>query len=517
MNRSSSNPRGLIMIQIDGLSKAQLEKALTENNMPFLKRLLEKERYRLFPYYSGLPSTTPAVQGEIFYGVKQAVPGFFFFDKQTQKIFRMFDADAVLEMEKRLAAQGKGLLEGGSSYSNIYSGGAKEAHFCAGSLGWNYIWKDLKPLSAVPLLFTHFLAVVRMVFLTSWELILAKMDFIYGLLKREDPIIEFKFVPIRVLLCILLRELITLGAKIDAARGLPIIHLNFIGYDEQAHRRGPGTQTACWALKGIDRAIKKIYLAAAHSSRRNYDVWVYSDHGQEATIPYEGFYGESVERAVKRVFQDLFLQEKSPLSNDSNLKKKFSDKGIQLQRGRYLGKWFEKVWPLNYDSGTASSSDVIVAAMGPIGSVHILKNLSLDDKYRFAREMVASAKIPLVLMPQENGTVRAWNKDGEFMLPEQAREILGKDHPYFDEVTKDLISLCYHPNAGAFIISGWKLNGKPYSFPFENGAHAGPGKEETNAFALLPVDTLTLPGTRSYLRTEDLRKTALAILAQQHF
>ena len=103
-SRDSSSEAGLVFIQIDGFSKSELEKALDRNEMPFLKKLLTKEKYKLYPHYPGLPSTTPSVQGELFYGVKQIVPSFFFFDRQSRKVFRMFDGDAVREIESRLAS-----------------------------------------------------------------------------------------------------------------------------------------------------------------------------------------------------------------------------------------------------------------------------------------------------------------------------------------------------------------------------------------------------------------------------
>lgn len=505
------NPPGLVMIQIDGFSRSELEKALEQNEMPFLKKLLKKEKYRLHSHYPGLPSTTPSVQGELFYGVKQSVPSFFFFDNQSQKIFRMFDGDSVREIEHRLAKPGAGLLTGGSSYSNIFSGGAEESHFCAGSLGWAHIWKDVNAVNFLVLVLTHFVAVLRMAVLVVWETILAVMDFIYGLLKRENVLVEFKFVSLRVCLCILLRELVTLGATIDAARGLPVIHLNFIGYDEQAHRRGPGSQTAHWALKGIDKAISRIYSAALHSRQRHYDVWIYSDHGQEPTTPYVGYYGRSVEEAVSRVFQRLFSENTPGAAECDGLRRDQRD-GVQLQRGRYLGHWVEKTWPLNHDPVPGVSRDVIVAAMGPVGGVYIFKELTLQQKFLLARELVSSAHIPLVLMPDTNGKVRAWNEKGEFVLPEQAGEILEPAHPFFDDVVHDLMTLCHHPNAGTFTISGWRREGAPMSFPFENGAHAGPGKNETDAFALLPSYTIPDSGQRPYLKTSDLRQAALRLL-----
>lgn len=510
-SQGSSSKPGLVLIQIDGFSKSTLETALNRNEMPFLKHLIENEKYRLHSYYSGLPSTTPSIQGELFYGVKQCVPSFFFYDKETKKVFRMFDGEAAREIEKRLEKMGPGLLAGGGSYSNVFTGGAQEAHFCAGSLGWHHIWKDVNFINFFLLLLTHFLAVIRMALLTFLETVLAVIDFIYGVFKKEDLIVEFKFIPLRVLICILLRELITLGATIDVARGLPVIHLNFLGYDEQAHRRGPGSRTAHWALRGIDAAISRICFAANNSSRRHYDVWIYSDHGQEPTIPYIGYHGKSVEEAVEEAFHRLFGSKELSKKEKALKLKKERERGVQLQRIRYLGKWLN-IWDFGSETRAVEKEDIVVAAMGPLGGIYIFKDLSREEKVLFAQELVSSVKVPLVLMPEENGKVRAWNERGAFVLPDQAAEVLEAGHPFFEEITQDLVTLCHHPNAGTFTISGWRLEGRPFSFPFENGAHAGPGKEETNAFALLPSDAVAIPLGRSYLKTMDLREGALKLI-----
>src|SRR3989338_8753324 len=401
-DRGSQEDRpGLVMVQIDGFSRSSLEKALGRKEMPFLRNLITKEKYHLHPFYTGLPSTTPAVQGELFYGVKQVVPSFFFFDRGSQKVFRMFDGEFVREIERRLAGHGRGLLEGGSSYSNIYGGGAREAHFCDGSLGWDQIWKDVNPFNFILLLLTHFVAFARMTFLCLWETVLALMDFVYGLFKKEAVIVEFKFVPLRILLCILLRELIVLVVIMDIARGLPIIHLNFLGYDEQAHRRGPGSQTAHWALKGIDKAISRIYFAALHSTRRHYDVWVYSDHGQEVTIPYVGYYFNIFEQSVEEVFRDLFVKDSPSAMNAASSKKTRQD-GVQLQRARYLGKWVEEMWSMDREQRSTAGREVVTAAMGPLGGVYVFRPLSAEEKLAFAKALVTSAKIPLVLIPEGN-------------------------------------------------------------------------------------------------------------------
>ena len=95
-SRNSSSEPGLVFIQIDGFSMSELKKAFERNEMPFLKKLLlnfllvnrtlklspastlparvlelerkssiTREKYKLYPYYQGLPSTTPVVQGEL--------------------------------------------------------------------------------------------------------------------------------------------------------------------------------------------------------------------------------------------------------------------------------------------------------------------------------------------------------------------------------------------------------------------------------------------------------------------
>ena len=45
---------GLILIQIDGLGRTQLERALAAGRMPFLQRLMKHEDYGLHTLYAGV-------------------------------------------------------------------------------------------------------------------------------------------------------------------------------------------------------------------------------------------------------------------------------------------------------------------------------------------------------------------------------------------------------------------------------------------------------------------------------
>src|SRR3954470_14621760 len=111
---------GLLLIQIDGLARGQLERAIESGRMPFLRDLQRRNGYQLHTFYPGLPSTTPAVQAELYYGVKSAVPAFSFFDRVMKKLGRMWDPDWAKAREAVCAEKAEGLLRGGSSWSNIY-------------------------------------------------------------------------------------------------------------------------------------------------------------------------------------------------------------------------------------------------------------------------------------------------------------------------------------------------------------------------------------------------------------
>jgi hypothetical protein len=152
-------------------------------------------------------------------------------------------------------------------------------------MGWGPTLRAANPLVLLAFLLSNFYSFLRVAVLLLMELGLALFDFVRGLVGGQDFFKELKFIPTRVAISILLRELCVIGGKIDISRGLPIIHINFLGYDEQSHRRGPRSLFAHWTLKGIDDAVARLWRAANHSAWRHYEVWIYSDHGQAGSGP----------------------------------------------------------------------------------------------------------------------------------------------------------------------------------------------------------------------------------------
>ena len=526
INEREPDAPALVLIQIDGLARPQLDRALAEGKMPFLKKLIEREHYHLDHMYSGVPATTPAVQAEIFYGVKAAVPAFGFMSTDSQEMLRMYESNAANKIEKRLTDAGhEPLLKQGSCYVSVFRAGAEndEAHFCPASQGWGPSLKEAGPKALLLMVLANLWSLIRTAGLLLLELILSIADFFRGLTTGQDFLRELMFIPTRIAITILMRELSTVGVKIDIARGLPVIYINLLGYDEQSHRRGPSSKFAHWTLKGIDDAVARIWRAAHRSSRRHYDVWIYSDHGQEDSTPYETLHGRSFASAVSEALSEL----PENVSGNRITSDEASNPGVQLQRVRLFGgQWVQKLFPIRTTKEAPDhEAPMALSAMGPLA---LLYNIHCREAApaEIARLLVEKTKAPMVLYADTTSTVtgedgepvskvRGWWRDGAIALPEDGHKVLGDDHPFVDEAIEDLANLCRHPDAGDFVVSGWCAGHKSITFAIESGSHGGAGPNETHAFALMPGDIHFPDNGREHWRPRDIRNAALAFLRAQ--
>ncbi len=516
-----SDKPGLILLQIDGLSRTQFELALARGRLPNLRRLIRRGHYAPLSFYSGLPSTTPAVQGEVMYGVRGAVPAFQYLDRRQNKVVRMFDSPTARAVAEQLAARGgPPLLEGGCSYSNIYAGGATEARFCAETLDHEPNRLLRNPVQLIALFVLYFVKIVRVVGLALLELVIAVGDMIRGIAGREDWRSELKFVCSRVAVSIVLREYLHVAVKLAIDEGAPIIYANFLGYDEQAHRRGPDSLFAHWVLKGIDGVLGDVWRSARRSEHREYEVIVFSDHGQQRTQMYDRLRGESIQQAVQRAFAEGPLAGKqvrpaAPVrSRGAELHER--TRGLFAARRRRAA-----LVQRNKEAGkdprdAADAEEILVTALGPLGHVYVPGGLAESDRPRYAARLVAGEGVPLVLYRDDAGAVRGHNRRGRWRLPEDAVQLLGPDHPFLQETASDLIALCQHENSGDLVICGWDPAQEPVTFVGENGAHGGVGDDEVRGFALVPdaveIDRRRTPRGETYVRGEDLYRAGRLFL-----
>ncbi len=495
---TSTSDDGLILIQVDGLSRVQFEAALAHGRLPFLRSLQRRERYQLHSFYSGLPSSTPSVQGELFYGQHCAVPGFAFRDHKTGQSVQMLVPTVAETVQSQLAEANEGLLEGGSAYCDMYDGGAAEAHFCASGLGWSQLWQMVHPLKLAVVLLWYGGSFLRAIGLTIAEFFLALVAFFRRGMGGREVWQELLMIPSRVIVAVLLRELTMIGASIDASRGLPIIHLNLLGYDEHAHRAGPESKFAHWTLRGIDRAIRRLTRAAHHSSRRHYEIWIYSDHGQETATPYELRMGKTLHAACTEAIEAVCGTQM--IDPDPHREPRLPSRAQWLSAKR----WVQLLWGEPVQREASPSQGLELSASGPLAHLYPGQMLSPRQRHTLAERLVREHAVPLVLIASGEREVTAVTLDGTFQLPGQATAVFGDEHPFRREVARDLVDLCHHPDAGSLVLSGWKRDGTQLSFSFHHGVHAGPGPEETHGFALLPFNA-PVPHGEKYLRPSAMR------------
>ena len=504
-SEGTSEEPGLLLIQIDGLSRTQLERAISGGRMPFLRRLLKSEGYKLGTLYPGLPTTTPAVQAELYYGVRASVPAFSFYDRAKQCHGLMCYPDWAKLVEAGCAAQGEGLLEGGSSWSNIYTGGAKqeESHYCAASIDVADMWRAGKLKNLLIFTVLHFPSVVFIAVRIVIELLLGLWDALVAIVRGEGLRPEFMLAISRAFVAVGLREVMGIGAAVDLARGLPTVHVNFVGYDEYAHRRGPGSAFAHWSLRGIDGAIKKLHRAAHRSRRRDYAVWIFSDHGQERVQPFAPHYRDGIEQVIREALEIARTEDKA-------WRPRSQQRPVWVARSKRRHTLLAAAARLTPEE----QATFTVSAVGPVGHVYFAHATSEEKLRALARRLVHDYHVPGALWRSEKDGFFWVHQGGEARVPDEIAPLLPHPEPIRREIAHDLAAMCANTNAGDLILLGWSPGAQAVSFARERGAHAGFGPEETRGFTLLPPRTRLPAGSEHFLRPATLRAAALHLLGR---
>jgi hypothetical protein len=288
--------RRLLLLHLDGVGHRQLQHAMANGLAPNIRQLLRDGSSKLSSCRAGAPTSTPAFQAGLLYGSTDQVPGYTWFDKKLGREMRMDRAADARLLETELAAKGEPLLERGTVYCSIFSGGARPRRWALS--GWN---ESLK-LRGEPGSLADALAASLVHSATASRIAGALgLDFASGLIEtarwvrsvgsmQHEPQFLFQ----RVLTECLFAEFTANSCVIDIARGAPIIYGCFIGYDEYAHRRGPYSRLAMLKLFELDRMLGRIVAAARALPELKYELYLFSDHGQAVTVPAEQVLGESL-------------------------------------------------------------------------------------------------------------------------------------------------------------------------------------------------------------------------------
>ncbi len=464
--------RRLVLVQLDGVSRARLEHAMAEGYMPFLASRLASGRHVLASTRSGAPASTPAFQAGLFYGVSPAVPGFVWFDRRTGREVRMDRAEDAAALEARLAGQRPGLLRGGTSYFSIFSGGAADPHFCLSGLAGEidhleWYGRNLGGFDAIASVLAHSVTATRGAFRVAHEVGTGVVDGLRWSLAVGRVKHEPRFLVHRVLIAGILRELAVQSVLVDLSRGIPAIYVDFIGYDETAHRRGPDAREALRHLASADAALATIFAAAEAVPELAYDVFVLSDHGHVATRPFESLTG-------------VPLPEFAALAHCGEP----VPRGPRARPNRgFLG---------GRTLGGGRADGIATAEAGDLAHVYFLHDdgpLPLAAiRQRHGRVLAALSASRAVGVVGARGGRRGFAVvRGDVVDLADPHELGRLPHPdpaLLATYLSDLLSL---PDSGDLVVLGWCGEGRDIvAYAWEFGSHGGVAPEEIECFVAHP-------------------------------
>jgi hypothetical protein len=175
--------RGFIVLQIDALSHDDVVRAIDRGYAPNLRRLIDRHGWRLRRYPAGLPSATPAAQAAIFFGTKQDIPAFRFYEKRERRVIIGSKPADVQHIRDRLPATG--ILQGGAGYANIYDGGADRAVFTLAARQPQAFLEKMGGGRLALLLMLHPVRAFRMVLAGVWEYLREEVVRLWGQIKGQ--------------------------------------------------------------------------------------------------------------------------------------------------------------------------------------------------------------------------------------------------------------------------------------------------------------------------------------------
>lgn len=284
--------RGFVAVQLDALSHEDLLRAIRRGYAPNLKRLLERRGWELRRYPAGLPSATPAAQAAIFFGTKDRIPAFRFYEKGERRTIVGSKPADVQHMRDRLPEAG--VLTGGSSYTNIFDGGAERAVFTMAARQPQPFLAKLGGGRVLLLMALHPIRVARMLFAAVWEYSLEEWNrFVSQLAGRATH--YWWYLPLlHIATHVVLRELQTMATLLDIYLGVPCIYTTYNSYDEFAHHFGPRSRPALSSIRALDHRVGEIIRMLRRVPGREYDLYILSDHGQTPSVPYRVEFGETL-------------------------------------------------------------------------------------------------------------------------------------------------------------------------------------------------------------------------------
>ena len=499
--------RRLIVVQIDGLSRVVLDRALAAGHMPYVRRLLANGQYRLHPMSVGMPTSTPAFQMAAMYGVRPDIPGFHYHDKRLRRDIHFPRAGHAAEVEAAHVQGRAGILRGGSVYGCVFTGGAENDLF-----SFTRLTRPASP--GVLRVLSGFVVVgwvaLKGIGLTAVELLKFSVR---SLAHPRGAARRWQWTKIKIGLSVWVRQFFTAEVARDLYGGVPAIYVNYLDYDVAAHAFGPEDRAAFRSLEFVDRAIHQIGRVLRRVPEHQYDLFILADHGQAGSTPFADLTGgKPLERLLFDELLDPAPVERSPTPAGGPAGFAHGFMAYRIGRtglGRRAMHQLDREFSRTLDEREAHERDgVRVISAGPnaflyvVGTVEPLLVEEIEKRFpALASRISASRGVGFVLARSDKGPVYFWRGHRyELAAAEQEPFARRADR---DLVLRDLAALVAMPSAGDLIIYGTGAPEGNVSYIPEVGAHAGPSPEELQTFIVAP-SRVTVPAITHPLDLYDL-------------
>jgi hypothetical protein len=514
--RRERDERGFIVVQIDALAHEDLERAMRTGYAPNLRRLLERDDWELRRYPAGLPSATPAAQAAIFFGTKQDVPAFRYYEKREHRVIVGSKPADVQHIRDRLPADG--VLRGGSGYVNIYDGGADRAVFTLAAQKPQRFLAKMGGRRVLMLAALHPFRMVRMVLASVWEYLREEYHRLTSQIRGEYTYYWWYLPALHIGSNLLLRELQTVAVLLDVYTGVPAIYTTYNVYDEYAHHFGPDSRAAYSSIRAMDRRIGEILRMLRRAPGRPYDLYILSDHGQTPAVPYRVKYGETfgatVEAAARhgvlvmagtgdyapapKEVMDFLVQELEGVTEHGSMPTR--------KLGGRLGRWLRRhygLFPLVAENVRVSEEGEIVVTYSsslahlywtrperPLSFEEIREDPNRRALYYF---LVAHGGIGVVITRMVDGAHVESMRGRALVTPTGDIEILDGNDPLADYAEshierREIARLAQTSNAGDIVVFGAYDRERDRCICFDDqvGAHGALGGRQGWPFLMAP-------------------------------
>jgi uncharacterized membrane protein YvlD (DUF360 family) len=516
--------RGVVMLEIDGLSYHHIKKAIKDGWMPNVSDLIDTDGYALSRVDCGLPSQTSACQSGIMFGNNYDIPAFRWFDKDRNKL--MVSGSDATEINARYAS-GEGLMRSGTSINNMMNGDANKSLLTLADLragtpeDKKARARDISLLMLNPYFFMRTMVFFfQDVIVELWQGWRQRANDVQPRLNRLHKGYPF----IRAATTVFMRDISSYLAILDIIRGSPSIYLTWPGYDEVAHHSGPWTKDAFGTLRQFDQVIGRIRDTISEKAPRPYELILLSDHGQSFGATFLQRYDYDLKEFIEKQLpagtavatvsggDDGTISMAAMSGELENIQEEraggFAGRAVisQTQKALSRGVDIRSGGADTEQDGVEEPASVTVCGSGNLAQVYFHlypRKITIDELNGaypgMVDALVAHEGVGFVVGYEDDGVPVVLGKGGRRNLHMGSVEGADPLQPYGDVTlrSQQVRRVADFPHAGDLIVNSTLFpDGTVAAMEELVGNHGGLGGEQTDAFILHPSD-MEVPETKN--------------------